>query len=244
MKFEISKEVQVSNQTINHRLTNLTPAKLALLKLKLVKNQESTSSRNPYVSIHQKLSESAFADAYTRFIVWQSEFKSRENSCIDRHLVHKDREENVLISRLEKLHDDFIIGEVHQNLSHNFFYEHPKDHVPGLYILEAARQFGTALSHLYFNVPFGTSFILNDLQAQFYRFAETIIPLYIVAKISDKVYAGNKLSQLLNHAFLVQNEQVIAEVTGNFKIFESTSYNNIRNRAPSCHLPSVLINTK
>lgn len=178
-----------------------------------------------------------------QFREWQSQFECGRTTCIDRHLVHKDQEENVLISHLEKLHDDLIIGEVFQNLSHAFFYEHPKDHVPGLYILEAARQFGTALSHLYYDLPLGTSFILNNLQAQFHRFAETSMPLFVMAKISDKVYLNNKLFQLDSHVLFVQNEQVIAEVNGNFKIFEITRYNNIRKNITQSHSSLVEINT-
>jgi A-factor biosynthesis hotdog domain len=220
----------VKNTTIDSRLTNLSPAKLELLKLKLEKNKSLTS---------QKISESIFSAAYQQFRVWQGEFPSGSPIFIDKNLVHKQRGENVLISRLQPLENDFIIGEIFQNLAHTFFYEHSKDHVPGLYILEATRQFGTALTHFYYDVPLGTSFILNALQARFHRFAETTMPLYIMSKISDKVYLDNKLFQINNHAFIVQNEQVIAEVVGDFKIFEMTSYNNIRSR--STHSNSSLL---
>ncbi|MEH2437109.1 MAG: AfsA-related hotdog domain-containing protein [Nostoc sp.] len=233
----------MSDNTIDSRLTNLTPTQLALLKLKLEKKKELIKNVNYSNSIPQKSSQSNFSDAYTQFRRWQNQFQYGRSTWIDRNLVHKDKEENVLISHLEKLHEDLIIGEVLQNLSHSFFYEHPKDHIPGLYILEAARQFGTALSHLYYDLPLGTSFILNNLQAQFHHFAETSIPLFVMARISDKVYVNNKLFHLDSRVLFVQNEQIIAEVNGNFKIFEITSYNNIRKNTTRNHSSLLEINT-
>ncbi|HEY9803145.1 MAG TPA: AfsA-related hotdog domain-containing protein [Leptolyngbyaceae cyanobacterium] len=233
----------MSGNTIDSRLTNLTPVKLELLKLKLGKKQEFLKDHKFSNSLPNNLSSLNLVDASKYFKKWQSEFKTGRNTCIDRSLVHKDKEENVLISYLEKIHDDCIIGEVFQNLSHPFFYEHPKDHVPGLYILEAARQFGTALSHLYYDLPVGTSFILNNLQAEFHHFAETSIPLFVMARISDKVNVDGKLFQLDNSVLFVQNEQVIAEVKGNFKIFEITKYNNLRKNTFHSHPSLSQINT-
>jgi hypothetical protein len=222
----------MNNFNTASRLKNLTPAQLKLLKL-IAKEKNSftgneENSQNQQV-IHQDISY-FIHEANHQFRVWAKKSEQVEKTCIDKRLVHKDYSENVLISSVEKLKQDIIIGEVFQNTSHPFFYEHPKDHVPGLYILEAARQFGTALAHLHYDVPLGQSFILNDLQAQFHRFAETSMPIYIIATISDKMYLDNQLFQLNNHLLLVQNERVFAEVKGNFKIFEATSYKHMRDR--------------
>ncbi len=79
----------------------------------------------------------------------------------------------MLISRIEQLEEDLIIGEVVQDVYHPFFYEHPLDHLLGLYIIEAACQFATFLCHLYLNVPLNMPFVLEDMGVQFYKFAET-----------------------------------------------------------------------
>lgn len=224
------------------RFPHLSPARIELLKLRLQSYSSWGGGVSNPVSIAPQISRTDFSVPYRRFRDWQNEFQTDKSIPIDRHLVHKDREENVLLSRLEKLDLDWIIGEIYHNLSHTFFYEHPKDHVPGLYILEAVRQFGTALAHLYYDVPASTSFILNDLQAHFYHFAETDRPLYIIANIGDKVYLENRLFQLNNHTYLIQNEKVIAEVTGNFKIFEITNYNDIRSGSKSRESSLVELN--
>ena len=166
--------------------------------------------------------------ALVQFQHWQKEFQPHQLIRIEKHLVHKAWEENVLISRLQQLEEDLIIAEIVQDIHHPFFYEHPKDHVPGLYIIEAARQFGTVLSHLYYDVPLNMPFILDNLQTQFYKFAETDRPLFAWAKIEDKAYGKNFLSHMQVTTSIIQGEEVIASVSGLFRVFESVKYNKLR----------------
>ncbi|NEO41307.1 MAG: acyltransferase domain-containing protein [Moorea sp. SIOASIH] len=166
--------------------------------------------------------------ALARFQDWAKEFQPSKIVRIEKHLVHKHQEQNVLVSRIEQLEQDLIIGEVVQDVCHPFFYEHPKDHVPGLYIIEAARQFGTVLCHLYFNVPLNMPFVLDDMRAQFYKFAETNKPLFVSTKINDKVYTDGLLEHLQVSTSVIQNEETIASIGGIGRIFQPAKYNSLR----------------
>src|SRR3989338_11275546 len=94
---------------------------------------------------------------------------------IDQNLVHKRLIENVIIAHPVELDNEKKIyrTKIIFDLTHKFFFDHELDHLPGILILEAARQFGTAISHLFFNIPFEYQFILHDLSSQFIAGATT-----------------------------------------------------------------------
>ncbi len=224
---------------ISTRIANLSPAKQALLKLQMQQQKGLISFVSSFHkgtsftsdSHSSKLSALELSSAYLQFQKWSKKSDNNHLLRIEKHLVHKDYEQNVLIARIEKLYDDVIVGEATQDISHPFFYEHPKDHVPGLYILEVTRQFVTALSHLHYKVPLSTSFILNEMHTKFHQFAETSQPLFVATKISGKVYTDDRITKMNGDVLLIQNGEVIAEVKGNFQIFEANSYNNIRRKS-------------
>lgn len=171
------------------------------------------------------------ASAFARFRVWAKEFQPGQVLRIDKSLVHKDNASNVLIARVEKLQEDVILTEVAQDIGHTFFYEHPKDHVTGLYIIEAARQFATALSHLYYEVPMRMAFVLDEMQVQFYTFAETREALFAIAEISDKATKDGQLASMHCKISIVQNDATVAVVQGYFRTFSPTHYNSLRGEA-------------
>jgi len=177
---------------------------------------------------NRQIASSNLAIALPHFRAWAKEFAAGCLMRIEKELVHKDFENNVLVARLKQLQDDVIIGEITQDIQHPFFYEHEKDHVTGLYIIEVARQFGTALAHLYYGTPRDMSFILDEMQAQFYKFAETNQPLFMIADIRDRFYVDGNLSQMQVSASIVQGEEIVAVVSGLFRIFSSSKYNTLR----------------
>jgi acyl transferase domain-containing protein len=176
-------------------------------------------------------SQIGLSSAMAQFQHWKEEFQPHKPIRIEKHFVHKAREENVLISKLRQLEKDSVVAEIVQDVFHSFFYEHPKEHVPGLYIIEAARQFGTVLSHLYYNVPLSRSFVLDEMQTQFYNFAETNEPLFAWAKVEDKICTNNFLSHMQIATSIIQDGEVIASVSGLFRIFKSSEYNNLRQKS-------------
>ncbi|MGP1371182.1 MAG: beta-ketoacyl synthase N-terminal-like domain-containing protein [Almyronema sp.] len=172
-----------------------------------------------------------FSPALAKFRVWAAEFQPGQVLRIDKALVHKDNASNVLIARVEQLQTDFILAEVAQDIGHTFFYEHPKDHVTGLYIIEAARQFATVLSHLYYDVPMGMAFVLDEMQAQFFTFAETRQALFAIAEVSDKLTVDGQLVQMQVTISIVQNDTTAAVVKGYFRTFSAAHYQSLRGDA-------------
>src|ERR1700681_84866 len=104
---------------------------------------------------------------------WTNE-AGTETPRLDRILVHKHEEENVFVSRLERIagEDDSFLAQLALSADHGFFFEHPLDHYPGLMLVEAGRQAATALTHLFYGVPLDAVFILRGLTIDFDSFAE------------------------------------------------------------------------
>jgi hypothetical protein len=166
--------------------------------------------------------------ALAKFSKWAQEFQPGQIQRIAKHQVHKDKEINVLIARLEKMQEDVIIGEMVQDINHQFFYEHPKDHVPGMYLIEVARQAATVLSHCYYDVPTYKAYILDELKADFTKFVEHDRPTFWVAQVSDKGYIDGELLQMHVNCSFVQSGKVVAVVGGLFRMFDPEKYNRIR----------------
>lgn len=201
--------------------SNITLEELAQVFSKSV--QERTTI--PKLATHTTQN---FSSAFAKFRSWGKEWQREQIIRIDKALVHKDNISNVLISRVEQLQEDVILGEVAQDIRHFFFYEHPKDHVTGLYIIEAVRQFATALSHLYYDVPMGMAFVLDEMRAQFYAFAETRHPLFAIAEICDKSYVDGQLVHMHVTISIVQNDAIVAVVQGYFRTFSPNQYESLR----------------
>lgn len=164
------------------------------------------------------------------FKEWGREFSPSPDQIerMPKHWVHKYHEENVLISKIKQINQNLVVGEIVQDIKHSFFYEHPKDHVPGLYLIEAVRQLGTALSHHYYGVPQNLPFILDDMQTQFYQFAEIDRPLFAIAEIQDQVYVEGTLAQMKFSASVVQDERNLATISGLFRVFDASRYQSLR----------------
>jgi 2-oxo-3-(phosphooxy)propyl 3-oxoalkanoate synthase len=183
-----------------------------------------------------KLSVSAeseiFAAAVERFEEWSAEFQPSVIHRMDQRYTHKVDKRNALLAKIEALTPDIIIGEVVQDTTHPFFYEHALDHVSGLYQIEAARQFGIALSHKYYRVPFdGNHFLLDGLKIEFHQLAELDLPLFVIAQVSEKMCRKN--GQLRGMRCLVtffQQGERLGHVEGWFRIVDWAVFCRIRDR--------------
>ncbi|ACM18885.1 AfsA domain protein [Geotalea daltonii FRC-32] len=112
----------------------------------------------------------------------QKEFADDFIRKIDRRFVHKAKDENVVISdicRREDLGPDIYQCFLTYDDQLPFFFEHYLDHVPGLLVIEAARQMGTATVHKFYDVDFDTIFILDVVNCSFTNFLECQEPVVI-----------------------------------------------------------------
>ncbi|WP_374627017.1 AfsA-related hotdog domain-containing protein [Pandoraea sp.] len=128
---------------------------------------------------------------------------------LDRAMVHKADPVNVFVASIERVeatpegHDCFD-ATLAIDPHHAFFFEHPLDHVPGLMMIEATRQAGTAISHRFYEVPHDLVFVLNSLDVAFDRFAELHAPLSVRFVIVDKSFRRDRLSALACESQWVQ----------------------------------------
>jgi len=151
-----------------------------------------------------------------------SGIKSNEitNEKIDKALVHKNKPENVVISHPVILDEKNKIyrTKVLVDQSHNFFFDHQLRHLPGMLLLEAARQFGTAISHLFFDAPYDSQFILHDLGSQFVAGAEVGTDVFIDVMIIDVKIKNGKLRKMSGVGYVHQNSEIIGKITSSWSI--------------------------
>lgn len=85
--------------------------------------------------------------------------------------------------------ENFHYAQMHVGIDHAFFFEHPNEHLPGLMLIEAIRQFGLACSHLFLNVPMeGIHFILSDFSVKYRGYLELNRPILFEGQISNASY--------------------------------------------------------
>jgi hypothetical protein len=177
------------------------------------------------------MSKTTIEQLTDRFDAWTKEFRASRSPRIDKHWVHKHRDENVFIARMERVNEDSdeeFVGELSLDDSHDFFFEHPQDHFPGLMLLEAARQLATLCAHRYFDVPLTSAFILNGVGAEFGRFAELGQPVFVVCRITKKKYFKQRLTQMGFEGEFVQDDQSLGTITGRCSVFDEAMIARIR----------------
>ncbi|MGE4234670.1 MAG: AfsA-related hotdog domain-containing protein [Bacteriovoracia bacterium] len=139
---------------------------------------------------------------------------------LNKNYVHKKFEENVFISEPYKVENTTHMFRCTCiiNNNHHFFFEHSMNHVPGLMLLEAIRQMGTAVSHLFFNVPFGSQFILYDIYSKFYHFGSLDSPTFIDLPVTVLKWRNGSAQKLSATGYAYQNGKLLCEMTSKWGI--------------------------
>ncbi|CAM4218953.1 AfsA-related hotdog domain-containing protein [Zobellia nedashkovskayae] len=168
-------------------------------------------------SIYKNIDDIHFKDIKCHF----ENFLDGETG-IDCSLVHKAKEENVLVSAVKLIDSndnyDEVISRYILDIKHSFFFEHPKDHIPGLMLIEAGRQAGTLMSHVIYNVPLDHIFILDDIQVKFLNLANLESPIIAYNHIKDKKFKKNTLISLIAEGYFFQDEKKIASIKSTWRI--------------------------
>jgi hypothetical protein len=166
-----------------------------------------------------------------RFHEWAKDYDVRNVMRLDKRLVHRYETNNVFVSRIQPSPDrreDEFIGQFAFDPDHPFFFEHALDHIPGLMLIEAARQFGTALAHLHYSVDSDHCFILDDIVVRFERFAELKLPVFAVCMVNDKVLRRQRLTGMTFAGHWIQEDQPIGYMKAAMRIYERRLYERIR----------------
>lgn len=95
-------------------------------------------------------------------------------------------EKTALSDILEKFEEvpreDIFFSNFYVKLDHNFFFEHPNEHVPAMMLVEASRQFLIACLHKFYGIPLkGVTFIVTGIQTNFSSYTELHFPSKFVA---------------------------------------------------------------
>jgi A-factor biosynthesis hotdog domain len=165
---------------------------------------------------------------------WTAEFEQGPPPRLDRKVVHKHRVENVFVSRFERVggeDSDHIVGQLYLDSAHPFFFEHALDHYPGLMLVEAGRQFGTAVAHAMYGVPLDAIFTLNGVTVEFNNFAELDVPVFVNSEVSEKQYKRGALVGMLYSGHFIQNEKPVGFMSGRWIMYSKKVMERMRRAA-------------
>jgi|JI8StandDraft_1071087.scaffolds.fasta_scaffold13040_4 hypothetical protein len=91
-----------------------------------------------------------------------------------------------IFEKLEKAEKkNIFFGNMHIDQTHYYFFEHPQEHVPGMMLLEAGRQFLIAVCHEFGNVPHNEVFMLTKMDSTFQSYVELNYPVKLRGKPTE-----------------------------------------------------------
>ncbi|HIP13415.1 MAG TPA: hypothetical protein EYG73_11950 [Arcobacter sp.] len=129
--------------------------------------------------------------------------------CIEGKFVHKQNEINIAISNtfVDKKESNVFNSVLIVNLKNKFFFENNRDHLPAILFIEAARQQSMAITHQYYNIGFDRSLLANNINCDFYNFANIYDEVQIRTIVKQKktksnfdisFYQNNKKISMIN----------------------------------------------
>jgi hypothetical protein len=149
---------------------------------------------------------------------------------IDGRYVHKIHDRNILIADVRRRpgEEEWFDAEMTHDMDHPFFFEHPLDHVPSMMLVEAGRQVGIAISHLFLGVPFGTIFATASFDIRFTDFAEKLAPVIISVRVMDKRYRRGKLIRLRMIGYFSQDSRPLGSMEGDWSMLDPRLWKRYR----------------
>lgn len=144
--------------------------------------------------------------------------------------MHKHKEQNVLLSRVGALSDTphTFAAQIHVDREHPFFFDHPVDHVPGMLLIEAARQFGIAVAHRFYDVPRSHGFILSGFDIRFEGFANLAEPVFMFGATTGRAERRGVLSDMTFGGGFVQRGRKLGRMTGIWRMIPAAVLARLR----------------
>jgi len=153
---------------------------------------------------------------------------------IKKEHVHKNFFENILVKRVGRCvntnGDSQYLAEVLVNKEHEFFFEHESVHLPGLYIIEAGRQIGLAIPHIFYDIPYGDAFILEGCSIDFIDFAHLDSPIFIKCSILNPTYRKGKLTSMSFLGTFIQDDKDIVHYESHIKMMDKRLLQRLERR--------------
>jgi hypothetical protein len=120
--------------------------------------------------------------------------------------------------------------------THPYFFEHAYDHVPGLLMVEAGRQIGTAVAHMFYKVDFNTVFVLSEMNIRFFKYVELEKPLFVKSTVRNKLERRGKLMQMEYDGYFVQEDHEVAYMGGTWQMIDKRIIARFRRSAQNISL--------
>jgi hypothetical protein len=154
---------------------------------------------------------------------------------IDGRYVHKIVERNILLARVDRRagSEEWYDAEMVADYSHPFFFEHRLDHIPAMMLVEAGRQLGIAISHLFLGVPMDYLFATQAFDIAFADFAELDCPVTIAGRVTDKRYRHGNLVQLRLDGYFSQRGHQLGTMGGDWAMLPPALWKRYRRRERS-----------
>jgi len=166
---------------------------------------------------------------------------------IRKEYVHKLNEEYVLLTKIRRIPEEYIIPsdcDVQNSffayalpkLDCSFCFDHELDHIPFMMIVEIFRQIGVATSHTHHGVPLrGYKNTMDELEFGSMKFVELDMPMLITCE--DKVLKQTSSMQKRKIYYkLYQNNELCAFMSTNVMVMNNDLYDRMRNK---CRMDSV-----
>ena len=152
----------------------------------------------------------------------------------DKKLVHKEFDENNFVQDVHRINSnddtDMILTKFNIPSNHKFFFEHPKEHIPGVMLIEAGRQSGTATAHKVYDVGYDQVFILDDMEVKYYDFAYVDKPLYGFNYTYNKVFKRGKLTRMISEGYIMQDGSKVVYMKSSWKIIPQAVIDRMKSR--------------
>ena len=87
-------------------------------------------------------------------------------------------------------------------------------------MIEAGRQIGTAIAHLFYDVSFDTVFILNEMNIRFFLYTELTKPLFTKSLVRNKLIRKGKLIQMEHDGYFIQDGNEVAYMGGTWQMYD------------------------
>lgn len=151
---------------------------------------------------------------------------------LDKRFVHKIFENNVVIKNPIRIDSSKHIyrSKILVPLSNTFFFDHMYEHIPGMMLIEAFRQFGTAISHIYFNIPFDYSFILYNMNTEFKTYTKIQSDAFVDFVITDIKYKHSIARKFVGVGFVHQDNLLTSKFESSWAVLPNSLLNKLEQK--------------
>lgn len=113
---------------------------------------------------------------------------------------------------------------------HQFYFEHYNEHVPGMMVIEAARQFGLATCHKYGRIPESEyQIMMSDLEIHFEKYVDYHLPIKLAGTVDvRKTSPSGMWKKVILNFEIIQNSALAVSVRFNGRSIEKAIFGELR----------------